>query len=312
MMTPPRNGACPMSSDTQPALRVKWMEGERARDALAALYAQSAGVQALEGLWEPGDAQWWWSTCPASDWPPVAVALDQADTPVIVSLLVRGKQAWSCELAWLRSADRGSRKVVALMASAAVEQARAAERPLHFLVHERDEWLSRCLEGLGLSYDNGATVVQYATALHAAPAPPTLPYGYTVADDTMRDAGSAHPLARRNGAQIAARLASCAHYRRDFDLRVLDAAGEVAAYCVVWFDAVRGIAMFEPMRTEDGHQRRGLARALTQEGVRRAHGAGAAWMKVGAHASNAAACKLYENAGFTRVWRKLGFRYAPD
>jgi ribosomal protein S18 acetylase RimI-like enzyme len=35
-------------------------------------------------------------------------------------------------------------------------------------------------------------------------------------------------------------------------------------------------------------------------------------MKVGAHASNAAACKLYENAGFTPVWRKLGFRYAPD
>ncbi len=144
------------------------------------------------------------------------------------------------------------------MASAAVEQARAAERPLHFLVHERDEWLSRCLEGLGLSYDNGATIVQYATALHARPG---------AADAALRLHGGRRHHAREPAprirwhaatvAHIADRLASCAHYRRDFDLRVLDAAGEVAAYCVVWFDAARGIAMFEPVRTEDGHQRRG-------------------------------------------------------
>ena len=119
-----------MNLDTQPALRVKWMEGERARDALAALYAQSTGAQTLDGLWEPGDAQWWWSTCPTADWPPVAVALDQDDTPVIVSLLVKGRDAWTCELAWLRRNDRGSRKVVAMMAGAAN------------LYNRMDEWQS--------------------------------------------------------------------------------------------------------------------------------------------------------------------------
>ena len=311
MMAPPDRRPRSMSSDTQPALRVKWMEGERAHALRIQGGKRIAGAHALDGLWEPGDAQWWWSTCPTTDWPPVAVALDDGDAPVIASLLVRGRDAWTCEVAWLRRHDRGSRKVVAMMAGAAVEQARTARCALHFLVHERDEWLSRCLEGLGLSYDNDATIVQYVAALRGEPAAAAVPFGYIVTDDTARVAGVAHPLARRNGAQIAERLASCAHYRRDLDLRVVDDGGAVAAYCLVWFDADRGVAMLEPVRTEDAHQRRGLARVLTQEGLRRAHAAGAAWMKVGAHASNAAACKLYESCGFTPVWRKLGFRYAP-
>ena len=300
-----------MSMDTQPALRVKWMEGERARDVLAALYAHGGGAKVLDGLWEPGDAQWWWSTCPSADWPPVAVALDGTNQPVIVSLLFKGKDAWTCELAWQRSADRGSRKVVAVMAAAAVEQARAAAVALSFLVHERDEWLSRCLEGLGLSYDDAGTVVQYAAALRGEPAAVVLPDGYRIADDRARAAQGVHPLARRNGAQIAERLVACAHYRRDLDLQVLDGQGDVAAYCVVWFDAARQVALFEPMRTEDAHQRRGLARGLLQDGLRRAHAAGARWAKVSSLRSNTAALRLYEDVGFTPVLRKLGFHYAP-
>ena len=300
-----------MSTDTQPALRVKWMEGEHARDALAALYAHGGGAKVLDGLWEPGDAQWWWSTCPSADWPPVAVALDQANQPVIVSLLFRGSEAWTCELAWQRSADRGSRKVVAMMAAAAVEQARAASATLSFLVHERDDWLSRCLEGMGLSYDDAGSVVQYAAALRGEPTAAVLPDGYRIADDRARAAHGEHPLARRNGGQIAERLAACAHYRRDLDLQVLDARGDVAAYCVVWFDAARQVALVEPMRTEDEHQRRGLARALLTDGLRRAHLAGARWAKVSSLRSNTAALRLYEAVGFTPVLRKLGFRYAP-
>jgi GNAT superfamily N-acetyltransferase len=153
--------------------------------------------------------------------------------------------------------------------------------------------------------------VQYAAALRGEPAAAVLPDGYRIADDRARAAHAVHPLARRNGAQIAERLSACDDYRRDFDLQVLDERGSVAAYCVVWFDALRQVALFEPMRTEEAHLRRGLARALVQDGLQRAHAAGARWAKVSSLGSNTAARRLCEAAGFTPVLRKLGFRYVP-
>jgi len=44
-------------------------------------------------------------------------------------------------------------------------------------------------------------------------------------------------------------------------LRVLAPDGDVAAYAVFWFDPVSATGLVEPMRTDDSHQRRGLALA---------------------------------------------------
>jgi mycothiol synthase len=58
-------------------------------------------------------------------------------------------------------------------------------------------------------------------------------------------------------------------YRRDLDLVVIAPSGEVAAFTTLWYDDVTRCGYFEPVGTMPEHQRRGLARSLLCEGMRR-------------------------------------------
>jgi len=86
----------------------------------------------------------------------------------------------------------------------------------------------------------------------AADRPPvsTIPDGFRLAarGDCAR---GPHPLARRNGDQVADRLAECSLYRRDLDLAVYAPDGQVAGYGLCWADPVTGCW---PGRT-DAHAR---------------------------------------------------------
>jgi mycothiol synthase len=58
-------------------------------------------------------------------------------------------------------------------------------------------------------------------------------------------------------------------YRRDLDLVAIAPAGEVAAFTTIWYDDVTRCGYFEPVGTMPEHQRKGLARTLLYEGMRR-------------------------------------------
>ena len=64
-------------------------------------------------------------------------------------------------------------------------------------------------------------------------------------------------------------------YRRDLDLVAVAPDGAIAAFCTVWFDDATRSGYFEPVATVPAHQRRGLARALMTEGLRRLQRIGA-------------------------------------
>lgn len=64
-------------------------------------------------------------------------------------------------------------------------------------------------------------------------------------------------------------------YRRDLDLVAVAADGSIGAFCTLWFDDVTRSAYFEPVATVPAHQRRGLAKALMTEGLRRLQRMGA-------------------------------------
>lgn len=92
-------------------------------------------------------------------------------------------------------------------------------------------------------------------------------------------------------------------YRPDLDICVVSPDGEVASFCVVWFDARNRMASLEPVGTVPAFRRRGLARAAVTEGLRRAAalGAGRAW--VGSDQ------EFYKSLGFrerrwAHVWRR--------
>lgn len=74
--------------------------------------------------------------------------------------------------------------------------------------------------------------------------------------------------------------------------------GDVAAYALFWFDPVSATGLVAPMRTDDSHQRRGLARHLLAAGIERLVQAGARSVKLCYRPDNVAAQTLYCGASF--------------
>jgi GNAT superfamily N-acetyltransferase len=85
----------------------------------------------------------------------------------------------------------------------------------------------------------------------------------------------------------------CPLYRRDLDLVVFGPEGDIAAFCTIWFDDVTRSACFEPVATVPAHQRRGLARAVMTEGLRRLQRLGCTRAFVGGYSE--AANALYSS-----------------
>jgi mycothiol synthase len=86
-------------------------------------------------------------------------------------------------------------------------------------------------------------------------------------------------------------------YRRQLDLVAVAPDGEFASFCTVWFDDVTRTGAFEPVGTAPAYQRRGLARAVIVEGLRRLRALGATLAFIGS--SEEAAHNLYASVGFT-------------
>ena len=74
----------------------------------------------------------------------------------------------------------------------------------------------------------------------------------------------------------------CPLYRRDLD--IVAATGDIiAAFATFWFDDVTRTVYIEPVATVPEHQRKGLARAVITEGLRRVQRMGAVRAFVGGY-----------------------------
>ncbi len=76
-------------------------------------------------------------------------------------------------------------------------------------------------------------------------------------------------------------------YRRDLDLVATAPGGAVATLCTIWFDDVTRSAYYEPVATVPAHRRRGLARAVLTEGLRRLQRLGCTRAFVGGYSPEA-------------------------
>ena len=84
-------------------------------------------------------------------------------------------------------------------------------------------------------------------------------------------------------------------YRRDLDIVAVAPDGTVASFCTVWFDDITLTAACEPVATSPAYQKKGLAKACIQEGLRRARERGATMGFVGSGEEGAHRC--YASAG---------------
>jgi mycothiol synthase len=98
-------------------------------------------------------------------------------------------------------------------------------------------------------------------------------------------------------------------FRHDLDLVAEAPDGSFASYAGVTYDEANRRGIFEPVCTHPDHRRKGLARALMFEGMRRIKALGAADVYVWT-GDAVPANQLYESVGFTEayqgyVWHKV-------
>jgi mycothiol synthase len=141
-----------------------------------------------------------------------------------------------------------------------------------------------------------------------------LPAGYRirpVADDEMEAWSAVIGAAFDNAFTSAKRCRSWLQAptnRPDLNLVAVAPDGAFTASAIAWLDEANAIGMFEPVGTHPDYRRRGLARAVLCEGLRRLKALGARLAYVGC-GTGMAVTRLYESVGFTDYdeehhWRK--------
>ncbi len=154
--------------------------------------------------------------------------------------------------------------------------------------------------------------------------PPELAAGYTLrctrpgADDCQRIADLVNAAFRRtfhNAGEYHTFSTLSPSFRHDLHLVAEAPDGSFAAHIGLTYDEVNRYGLFEPVCTHPDHVRKGLARALMLEGLRRIRVLGAVEARVGsgdpvnAQAANRLYHAIGEAAGFVetyegRYWRK--------
>ena len=175
-------------------------------------------------------------------------------------------------------------------------------------VDSADDVLRDVLVAAGFAIEEEGLVEAWLAA-GARPTISPLQDGYRLATrlDTMQ---RPHHMtsAERNHPDPEPRLRQTSLYRPDLDLVVHDDSGSVAAYGLFWYDPATATGLVEPMRTEDEHQRRGLARCILTAGIDRLVAAGAERIKICFEAGNPASRTLYLSAGFAPDRQTVVFR----
>jgi ribosomal protein S18 acetylase RimI-like enzyme len=98
-------------------------------------------------------------------------------------------------------------------------------------------------------------------------------------------------------AQLHAAVTSMPDFAPELVPIVAAPGGTLAAYCIAWFDPRTRTVEIEPLGTRPEFRRRGLARQVVQEVLRRSAARGAKSVMVWSSHANAAAAALYESAG---------------
>jgi GNAT superfamily N-acetyltransferase len=237
------------------------------------------------GIWEAADIQWWRRQERPSDEHGQLFWLDGRGEPVAAVIVTDFFHSVQCDVL-VPPGESGLGRAVwqgALRRAAAV--------PAEFPVRSDDAAGLAALAAAGYRPAGEPGVVATWLAAANRPQVPGLAPGYRLVSRAGAAAGP-HWLAARNGPRVEARLGQCALYRPELDLAVVAPDGQVAGYGLFWADPVTRVGLVEPMRTEDAHQRRGLASHLLAAGLDRLAAHGCERLKVSNDIS------LYLRAGF--------------
>ncbi len=239
----------------------------------------------------------------------------------------RGVEDMPYILGLVRAQPASCRHVIDLpwrLSSPAINEGRDAERgrPLPYSVEFRDddhERRSLCMAH-GFVLDEHDDYVSLHRPLVALALVPTLPDGFALR--SLHGASEAAAYAALHRAAFAsdamtpdwrARTLQTPQYRADLDLVVTAPSGELAGFCVGWYEPSRRMAQIEPIGVQPEYQQHGLARILLLEILHRFKSAGAESALVETDLERTPARHAYEAIGFqqTHTIRRLE-KWAPQ
>lgn len=253
------------------------------------------------GLFEAADLQWWWRTARSTDALPQLFWFDANGRPDAAAILTDWGNRVAVDVMALPDAtpDR-----IAHLVGRGVQHADSLGSPRLTAEVASDDHVRLDAYGtLGFS-QAGDGVVEAWLDTGSMPGVSALADGYRSA--TRTDAHDRpHHMVGRSAPDVESRLRQTTLYRADLDVVVLDGCGAVASYGLCWYDPVSRTGLVEPMRTEDDHQRRGLARHVLTRGVHLLAAAGAERIKICYEDDNPASGHLYRSVGFVPFRRTV-------
>jgi mycothiol synthase len=187
-------------------------------------------------------------------------------------------------------------------------------KAFHVEVPAPQEWLRAALAGRGYR-DTGAAdyVLNHRVVRDPLPAP-VLPDGATIRPVRLDDPAEVearvalhrevwHPS--RFTVDGYARLRTKPVYRPDLDLVAVTPQGDLASYCIVWWDPATRTGEFEPVGTSERFRGRGYGTALMRDGLRRLRSLGAeqAIVLSATREESKPSRRLYASAGFDVAFR---------
>ena len=268
-------------------------------EAVTTLLQRIRSTHPTSGLWEAADRQWSWRNSRSTDDLPQLFWFDEHDQPVATVITTASAQGVAFDPIVLPDAPSDW---IARVIERGLEHAAGSGFDAVDLEVDRADHVTRELlltHGFSVSEDGVTEAWVEASAL---PGVSELHEGYrlmTRAEAVQHGHRNHHMTSEQRGhSDPEARLRQTSLYRADLDLVVYDNADDVAAYGLFWFDPVSMTALVEPMRTEDDHQQRGLARHVLTTGLNLLAAAGAERIKICYDPGHPASGHLYRSVGF--------------
>ncbi len=287
-------------------LREQHRVGVRYLEAATVLLQRVRSVHPTKGLFEAADLQWWWSTPRSTDHLPQLFWFDHFGRPE--AAVIATDWGGGMALAPIVMPDATPDWVAHVIERGLAHASEAGLGEIDLEVDLADDVMREVLVGHGFAITGDGTdgasasvsVVEAWLDAQARPEVSSLHEGYRLASrfDTMQ---RPHHMIDRGGPDVETRLRQTSLYRPDLDLVADDRRDEVAAYGLFWFDPETATGLVEPVRTEDDHQRRGLARHILTAGIDLLAEAGAGRIKICFEPDNPAAKGLYLSVGFVPV-----------
>ncbi len=266
--------------------------------AVTALLQRGRNTHPTKGLYEAAEVQWWWGRSRSTDDLRQLFWFDGRGRPEAAVIITKWTGWVTLDVIVLP--DAPSDWVAKVVERGLAHAAESGFDKVQLEIDRTDDVLREILVGHGFEIEEPEELVESWMAAEGRPDISPLHDGYRLATRAATT-DRPHHMAGRMGPDVEQRLQQTSLYRPDLDLLVLDSDDVHAATGLFWFDPVTSIGVVEPMRTEDDHQQRGLARHILTSGIDLLAKAGAERIKICYESDNPASGHLYRSAGFEPV-----------